>query len=292
MAYRIDARDAMDAHYGAGNWSYRTAPHVGSDLGVALNAAATAAKATYPRLDILIPPTGPWLQTTKFSGDVVTGNHLHGDGGVWGTEIHYDSDDHFFDIGYTGDHLEGGMIENLMVNLEEGHANGGVFLRVVAQDDTGAPGGYVFKHLRASTKDPLSSWLYSVAVHGMNKVSPAQGIRGFTMEECMMFCARVGGMWAAGINQAKFDNVAFAVPRAPGGADILIGGGGTPQTNSSSVYTNGLVTVGNISLANVDSVVGNMKSSGLTVDGTVTHSGIIHSGAVSGAVGSGFVTAI
>lgn len=289
MDYRIDARDAMDAFYGAGNWSYRTAPHVGSDLGAALNSAMSVQMVVYPRLDVLIPPTGPWLMTTPISTWNVTGHHIRGDGGPFGTTIHFDSTQNFFDIGYNGDLREGGLIENLNVNLEPG-VQAGCFIRLAAPDETGAPCGYIFNRLRASCVDPLtSSWLYSIATSGMAKTSP-QGIRGLVIRDSMFFCARQGGMWAAGIDQAVFDNLGFAVPSSPTGADILIGGGPTPQTRSNNIFVNGVVTVGNANIGNLTCIAGNMRSGGLTVDVGVQNAALFHSGPISGAPSSGFVT--
>jgi hypothetical protein len=288
--YKIDARDAMDAFYGAGSWSYRTAAHTGSDLGAALNAAMTASRVSYPRLDVLIPPTGPWYMSTPITNSLVTGCHIHGDGGPFGTSIFFDSDANCFNVLYTGDSFEGGRIENLMVTLEDGHPNGGTFTVLAAQDNTGAPCGYIFDSLRCGATGN-SSWAYGFVATGVNRTNP-QGIRGLTVRNSIFFGTRLGGLWSVGIDQVALDNLGFAVPTTATGSDITIGGGGTPQTNSLNVYTNGLVTVGKIILGNVSSIVGNMKSGGLTVDSSVLHAGLIHDGPVTGAVGGGFVTSI
>jgi hypothetical protein len=289
--WRIEARKAMDDFYGAGNWSYRTAPGVGTDLGAALNAAMAAAKPTFERLEIIIPPTGKWRMTTPIAKPLITGNHIHGGAGPWGTLIYYDSDEVFADIEYTSDTSEGGLMQDLIVVLEPNHPNGKSFVRMYAQSEAGAPGGYVFNRVRA-TADASSSWQYTFVAHGMVKQSPP-GIRGLTIRDCMFFRARQAGFWGAGINQLVLDNVQFAVPAAPGGTDLWIGGGGTPTTNSHNIALNGVVTIGASHLSNCQSIMGNLiSSSGLTVDSTVTKIGLIHDGTVTGSPGSGFITQI
>lgn len=289
--YKIDARDAMDDFYGSGCWTYRTAPKVGSDLGAALNAAIAARLPTYPRLDILIPPTGPWLMKTPISPANVTGNSIHGASGPFGTFIYYDNDASFFDIGYNGDNREGGLIEDLVVSLEDGRPAAGCFLRLAAADNTGAPCGYVFNRLRCSAIGN-SSWIYCVAMSGTARRAPAQGIRGVTMRDTMLFCGRLGGIWASGINQAVFDNIGVAVPRGVGGADVLIGGGPSEDQRSNQVFINGLATIGSVNIANATFVTGTLRSVGLQVDGTLRNAAIYHAGPVTGAPSGGFVVGI
>lgn len=291
LDYKIDARTAMDDFYGVGNWSYRTAPSAGSDLGAALNAAMTTAKAVYPRLEIIIPPTGPWYMATPISPANVTGNHIHGAGGPFGTIIYYDNDASFFDIGYNGDHLEGGLIEDMAVALEDGRPEAGCFIRLYAADNTGAPCGYVFNRLRCSATG-ASSWVYCMAITGVQRRAPAQGIRGVTVRDSILFCGRSGGIWAVGINQAIFENVGVAVPRTSTGADVLIGGGPDEDQRSSQVIMNGLVTVGAMNINNSTYVVGNVKSSGLTVGGGLRNAALFHAGPVSGTPSAGFVMSI
>jgi hypothetical protein len=289
--YKIDARDAMDAHYGAGNWFYRTAPHVGSDLGAALNAAMSASRtAGYPRQEVLIPPTGPWYMSTPIDPVLLAGSSIHGASGPWGTSIYFDSDAQCFDYIYTDDAHEGGMLEDLFIILEKDHPNALCCIRMNAVA-AGAPGGYVFQRLRVSTADATSSWQYPFAANGMARIGPPQGIRGLTIRDSMFFKGRLGGMWAAGILFMVLDNVGFYVPATAQGADVVITGGGTGPTNNVQIFTTGLVA-NKITIVNSDIVMGTMKSTMLTVNNTLTHSSIFHAGPVSGTQGSGFVTSV
>lgn len=287
--YKIDARDAMDQFY-PGGWTYRTAPHVGSDCGAAFNAALVAAKAANGgRAELVIPSTGAWLQTTPFDHNAIAGCYVHGDTGPFGTSIHYDSDaDAFLPLYYTGGSNEGGRFKDLQITLEAGHPAGPVGIQLWALDNTGAPCGYIFEGLRMSV-EAGSSWSYCFIANGVNKNTGAQGIRELTIRDSDFFCARTGGIWAQGVVGFRLDRVGVWVPVAHGGDSLTIGG--TSLTNSNSVYSTGVVC-GSVNLSNVNGVVGNFRSGGLTVGSTVTNAGIIHIGPVSGSVGSGYVSPI
>lgn len=280
----------MDAFYGAGCWTYRTSPGVGSDLGAALNAAIAAALPVYQRLDILIPPTGPWRMATPISPLNVTGHHIHGACGPWGTVIYYDNDASFLDITYNGGSREGGLIEDLVVSLEPNRPNAQCFLRLFASDNSGSPSGYVFNRLRCSA-DPSSSWIYTVAMSGVARTSPP-GIRGVVIRDSVFFCGRQGGLWASGVNFAVFENLGFYVPSGPTGADITITGVDTPQTRSNNISFKGVYTLGKVSLTNTTYVAGDIGGGLLTVDTSVRNAGLFYAGVVSGAPASGFVTSI
>lgn len=256
MDYKLDARDAMQALYGAG-WTYRTAPHVGSDLGAAVN-ALTGWR------ELIIPPTGDWMLKTPIQG--WGGNHVHGAGGSLGTRLIFDNtkDDFISLVGLK----PGGKTGQFTVTLERDLGDVAGSQVVMWKDAAGSPHHHVFEDLNISSEPSedgviRSFWNYPVSANGLVPF----GIRVCEWRKVNLFCCRNGASIYFAV-EWLFNHFGIWVPKL-----------GTPGAD--------------ISINNSTEVSGFTLSAGtMFVNSTDTSMSLFHHGAVVGSPASGFVTQV
>lgn len=247
----------MDARYGAGNWTPRTAVGVGTDIGPALADALDYLRANFGRGVVAIPP-GLWRMVNAPSAAQWSGNYCEGLGSQ-ASIIVYDNDSGSpFAFSGAGGYTGGG-IRGLGILLEDGHPTSTAQIIRLQGDSTYQPDQMEFRDIYASAIGS-SYWYDGFYAYGNARVAP-QGIRVADLRNIQIFRCRNTGAYLSNIVQWTIDNVGIYAGQGTGN-NFYIAGGGTPSTNSIQVYVRGLSCANELNLTNC---------SKWTVTGSVHH---------------------
>jgi hypothetical protein len=237
---QIDLRAGMDAIYGAGLWTERTAVGVGSDIGPALEHLMDNSPARTP---IYMPP-GSWRYVNDVDPAKLAGRRILGVGSQ-GSRIVYGSTtgSPFHFNGSAG--LTGGGLFGLTLQLEEGLGDTAVIAIRLEGDATNQADQMEFDDLYVTALGPAgagaSHWQSAFLANGTARQSP-QGVRVVTMNNLQLFRCHGAGMFISNGVQWTMDNVGLYAGKGLG-MNLYVAGGGAALTNSAQIYARGLVCV-------------------------------------------------
>jgi hypothetical protein len=234
---QIDLRAGMDAIYGAGLWTERTAVGVGSDIGPALQHLMDNSPARTP---IYIPP-GSWRYVTPVPSGKLDGRRIYGVGSQ-GSRIVYGSATGYA-FNYKGEGLmTGGGLFGLAIQLEEGLGNTGA--QAIRLDGAAgyAPAQMHFQDLYITALGAegvgASYWNSAFMALAAGRTAP-QGVRIAMLENIQMFRCHNTGMFLQNAVQFTIDNCG-AYSGLGNGMTIYLAGGGSALQNSIQVYARAL----------------------------------------------------
>lgn len=239
--YQFDLRDLMDAHYGVGNWTERTAPHVGTDIGPALQDGKNQIYATMKnRGGIINIPSGNWLMITP--PDDLSGINLIGVGATLSVIVFDNASG--VALNYTGGSSNGNSIVGIGLLLETGLGDTisyGIMMRGNAQFQ---PDNMTIYDVYMSSIGGTSYWWDGIHIDGSARTTP-QGIRVTDIQKVSVFVCRNLGILLSDVVQLRMDNVGVYVGKGPYANTILI--------NSFSVHiygiaVNALLNIGGASI--------------------------------------------
>lgn len=258
--YKIDLRDAMDGYYGVGAWVLRTSAHTGTDIGPAINWAATKLRSVYQRGKIIIPPIGVFRCVTPPDYTKFAGLTIEGPCGSQGSVICFDppSGEALFDLnaGATGG-FTGGGIKGLTLSLEVDHVSDGC--TAIYVEGTNSAGGesdqmelsdlYINN---MTTGGSIPYWYGGLYMNGTDRVPPlAQGIRVGLADNIQIFNCYQYGVQVEGLVQWHMRNLGTYTPKASTtGADFIVTGGGSSGSNTFQLTVERASIGGSLHLSN------------------------------------------
>jgi hypothetical protein len=295
----LNLRDLMDAYYGSGNWSERTynTPGSGTDIKAAIEAGLTTINSSPGQFGVIKVPAGNWQLDSGINPDKLSGNYIIGEGSVAST-IYFDNDT---GAAFHWRHRAGGGMKGIRILLEPGKGDSTAYA-ILAQGTTLSgpvyvqPDQMVFEDIWINTtKDSCgtggdtSYWYIPVQFDGSGRTSP-QGVRGATLKNFQISCARQAGIYLTNVVQYSIENLGTYAPKpSSGGADAIFSGGGTASTNSIHLTASALNINGTLYLTNISNVALQGYVYGFSTASTATYvSGWLNSAtSPSGVVGTG-----
>lgn len=305
----VNLYDFMNARYGFGGWSYRTAVGVGTDAGPAINDALEYIRNNFGRGTLIIPSGGIFLVSTAINPNFLAGNNIIGFGSqasqlcfnqASGIAFHFNGYN-----GFTGGGLQGLSIY-LEANLGTTFASGKSYTTTYAillqgSSVTSGAGSYqpdqmVFSDLYVSSIDgasiggTTSYWYNGLQVYALRQ-SP-QGARVAQWTNIQLFNNYNIGVYIYNAVQHSFNNIGIYTGNTTGN-NFYITGGGSSLTNSTQINIQNLVVSGDLNLTNATKCTINGSCATLTagsgfnyydvfaiVSGSVNTSGIGSSGRI------------
>lgn len=242
----VDLADYMDIYYGAGNWTYRTTAHTGSDATPAMEAALTYLRDNGGRGTVVIPPSGPFRFTSEVDPTLLSGNYIVGRGSQ-ASKVIYDKDDGILFRWSGAGGYTGGGCKGLGILLEQDHDTSTAVAIYLGGDATYQPDQTEFDDLYVTTFGS-SYWYVGFWINGQDRTSP-QGCRIGSINQVELFrCSFYG---AAFVNAVGWTVNGLGIFVGTGaGADFVLSGGGAANTNSVQVYLNGCYALGNFNFTN------------------------------------------
>lgn len=227
VPYELDLRDLMDARYGAGKWTGRTAIGVGTNIGPAINDGAQQFRATNGMGGIIkIPPGLAWMMSTPpdpllLGGVVCQGVHSQA------SEICFNNANaamfHYRGMGNTGGGLEG-----LGLLLEDGMGDTDSTAILLDGSATFQSDNMIFRDIRIATMSAAapSYWWNGVQIDGSARTHP-QGVRVGELDMVQIFNCRNVPLYGANMVQWNLTNVGCYTGKGVYGNDIILEGRST-----------------------------------------------------------------
>jgi hypothetical protein len=282
----------MDARYGAGNWSQRTAPGNGTDIGPALEDGFTTLRANGGRGIIKIP-SGSWQLTFPPNPNLVSGNYIIGEGSM-ASKVYFNSNSGAAFYWNSAGGYSGGGMKGVAILLEPNLGDTNAYAILVQGDATYQPDQMSFEDLYISATQNScgapstpSYWYNPVQFYGNARTSP-QGIRGATLKNIQVFCGRNLGVYMSNVVQYSIENLGVYVGK-PGtsGMDAMFSGGGSASTNTIHLTVSALNVGGTLWLNEISSVALQGNVGVLNTNSTATYvSGWLRAGGTVGVVGA------
>lgn len=297
----VNLIDFMNARYGVGGWSYRSAVGVGTDAGPAINDALQYLRNNYSRGTLIIPPNGIFLVSTPIDPNYLAGNNIVGYGSQ-ASKICFNlaSGSAFRFSGYNG--FTGGGLQGLGIFLEAGlgtvFASGKSYTTTYAIHLEGSsvvsgagayqPDQLMFSDLYVSAISAVgyntSYWYNGLYIYAVRQ-SP-QGCRVGQWSNIQLFNNYNTGIYIYNAVQHSFSNIGVYTGENTG-SNCYITGGGSSLINTTQVNLQNLTVIGELNLTNATKITINGQCSSLaagsgfnyydvflTVSGTVNTSGI------------------
>lgn len=233
----LNLSSLMDEVYGAGNWSKRTGPGVGSDVSPAMTLGCQKLRQSCGRGEIVIPP-GSWLMNSGISPVDLSGITIRGYGSMasllfynkgTGIALHWSGHS-----GYTG-----GGIHGIGLQLEGGFGNSAATAILLQGDATYQPDQFSASDIYCTAQGD-SYWYAGFKAYGNARTSP-QGVRVADIRNVQIFRCHSTAWYLSNIVQWTMQNIGAYVG-APNsiGCNFYLAGGGTASTNSTQVSISGL----------------------------------------------------
>lgn len=276
-------KNQMDAHYGAGGWTYRVGVGTGTDIGPAITdcKASFVAGGSGGRGVIYVPATG-WfaLKTSSINSSGIT---YAGDGSQ-ASKIFYQlpNGNAFFWSGASG--FSGGGMQDINIVVEDAQGATTATAILWQGSTTDQPGAMVLRSVYVNSGG-TSTWGQCLTVDGSLKTTGAQGIRGAVIKDVQLFlCNNIGAQFN---NAVQFTVENLGVYSSTGaGQDIFVAGGGVTGSSNSTQMTFSNVISRNLNITNADRIVVHGWGTQVQVAATLTHSFIWFAGTQSGACGA------
>jgi hypothetical protein len=239
-----DLGEAMDAVYGAGNWS------LASDARPAATLALQALRGRYGRGILRL--TG--AQAFRFNGGLAAadcnGNFIDGYSQMGSQiQLNFGAGPFFPMNGAAG--FTGGGIRNVNFSLLEGFGNTTVTLVKLDGDAVFQASECEFSNIYASARG--DSYYYRGGhFDGTARTSPP-GIRVLNIRNWHQFRCHNMAFLFWNVVQASIDNIGSYVGTGAG-MDVVIGGGGAANTNTTQLGMRDLVCGGDLNLTNARNV--------------------------------------
>lgn len=224
LPFALDLRDLMDARYGAGSWSYRTAIGVGTDIGPAIADGVATLRATMPlqRGKILIPP-GQFLMCTS-PGDL-SGISIEGVGSQGSVIVYNSNANAAFSWSGASGHTGGGA-RGIGLLLESGLGSTNAFGILLQGNATFQPDQTEWEDIYLSAIGGSSFWWDGFHADGSARSAP-QGVRVSTIKNLQIFNCHNIGFYGANLVQWTLENVGCYTGAGPYGNAAMITGGST-----------------------------------------------------------------
>lgn len=278
----VSLADYMNARYGVGLWSQRTGVGIGTDIGLALVDALTYLRATYGRGKVIIPP-GSWLMNTAPTADQYSGHQIEGFGSQSSLVFWNSNTGSPFSFSGGGGYTGGGL-KGIGIQLEAGYPTSTATAILMQGNATYQPDQMEFRDIYCSAQG-ASYWYNGFYANGCARTSP-QGIRVCDISNAQMFRCANAGWYLSNAVQWTLNNVGVYVG-AGSGNNFYLAGGGSPSTNSTQVYINGLACSNDLNITNCTrfDIKGGANTVSTSASATNGFLSVIKPGALIGAFG-------